>query len=239
MTMNEILKISNLKVKYGNIRALKGIDMIVERGKIVTLIGANGAGKSTTMNTIAGVIKAGGGRIVFDGQDITNKPSDLIVRKRIILSPEGRQVFPYMTVTENLKLGAITVKDKGKNGESLQMAYELFPILKEREHQMAGTLSGGEQQMLAIGRSLMSKPELLMLDEPSLGLAPMVVREIFRLIRRINEMGTTILLVEQNAKMALSISDYGYVLETGTIMMEGEAAQLLKNPKVKEVFLGG
>ncbi len=237
--MNEILKISNLKVKYGNIRALKGIDMIVERGKIVTLIGANGAGKSTTMNTIAGVIKAGGGRIVFDGQDITNKPSDLIVRKRIILSPEGRQVFPYMTVTENLKLGAITVKDKGKNGESLQMAYELFPILKEREHQMAGTLSGGEQQMLAIGRSLMSKPELLMLDEPSLGLAPMVVREIFRLIRRINEMGTTILLVEQNAKMALSISDYGYVLETGTIMMEGEAAQLLKNPKVKEVFLGG
>ena len=237
--MNEILKISNLKVKYGNIRALKGIDMIVERGKIVTLIGANGAGKSTTMNTIAGVIKAGGGRIVFDGQDITNKPSDLIVRKRIILSPEGRQVFPYMTVTENLKLGAITVKDKGKNGESLQMAYELFPILKEREHQMAGTLSGGEQQMLAIGRSLMSKPELLMLDEPSLGLAPMVVREIFRLIRRINEMGTTILLVEQNAKMALSISDYGYVLETGTIMMEGEAAQLLNNPKVKEVFLGG
>ncbi len=237
--MNEILKISNLKVKYGNIRALKGIDMIVERGKIVTLIGANGAGKSTTMNTIAGVMKAGEGRIVFDGQDITNKPSDLIVRKRIILSPEGRQVFPYMTVTENLKLGAITVKDRGKNEESLQMAYELFPILKEREHQMAGTLSGGEQQMLAIGRALMSKPELLMLDEPSLGLAPMVVREIFRLIRRINEIGTTILLVEQNAKMALSISDYGYVLETGTIMMEGEAAQLLNNPKVKEVFLGG
>ena len=213
--------------------------MIVERGKIVTLIGANGAGKSTTMNTIAGVMKAGEGRIVFDGQDITNKPSDLIVRKRIILSPEGRQVFPYMTVTENLKLGAITVKDRGKNEESLQMAYELFPILKEREHQMAGTLSGGEQQMLAIGRALMSKPELLMLDEPSLGLAPMVVREIFRLIRRINEIGTTILLVEQNAKMALSISDYGYVLETGTIMMEGEAAQLLNNPKVKEVFLGG
>lgn len=237
--MNEILKISNLKVKYGNIRALKGIDMIVERGKIVTLISANGAGKSTTMNTIAGVMKAGEGRIVFDGQDITNKPSDLIVRKRIILSPEGRQVFPYMTVTENLKLGAITVKDRGKNEESLQMAYELFPILKEREHQMAGTLSGGEQQMLAIGRALMSKPELLMLDEPSLGLAPMVVREIFRLIRRINEIGTTILLVEQNAKMALSISDYGYVLETGTIMMEGEAAQLLNNPKVKEVFLGG
>lgn len=237
--MNEILKISNLKVKYGNIRALKGIDMIVERGKIVTLIGANGAGKSTTMNTIAGVMKAGEGRIVFDGQDITNKPSDLIVRKRIILSPEGRQVFPYMTVTENLKLGAITVKDRGKNEESLQMAYELFPILKEREYQMAGTLSGGEQQMLAIGRALMSKPELLMLDEPSLGLAPMVVREIFRLIRRINEIGTTILLVEQNAKMALSISDYGYVLETGTIMMEGEAAQLLNNPKVKEVFLGG
>ena len=144
-----------------------------------------------------------------------------------------------MTVTENLKLGAITVKDRGKNEESLQMAYELFPILKEREHQMAGTLSGGEQQMLAIGRALMSKPELLMLDEPSLGLAPMVVREIFRLIRRINEIGTTILLVEQNAKMALSISDYGYVLETGTIMMEGEAAQLLNNPKVKEVFLGG
>ena len=153
--MNEILKISNLKVKYGNIRALKGIDMIVERGKIVTLIGANGAGKSTTMNTIAGVMKAGEGRIVFDGQDITNKPSDLIVRKRIILSPEGRQVFPYMTVTENLKLGAITVKDRGKNEESLQMAYELFPILMEREHQMAGTLSGGEQQMLAIGRALM------------------------------------------------------------------------------------
>jgi len=233
------LTIEGLKVNYGSIKALKGINLKVEKGSVVTLIGANGAGKTTTMKTIAGLLKAREGKITFEGTDITNKPSDYIVKSGIFLSPEGRQVFPRMSVYENLNLGAFTIKSKGKVRDSMQTVFELFPILKERERQMAGTLSGGEQQMLAVGRALMGSPKLLMLDEPSLGLAPMIIREIFRMITRINEMGTTILLVEQNARMALQISDFGYVLETGRISLSGTGSDLANDQKIKEVYLGG
>lgn len=237
--MGELLKIEGLKVNYGNIKALHGIDLTVQEGQIVTLIGSNGAGKSTTMNAISGIVKVAEGKILFNGQDMTNKSSDVIVKNRIILSPEGRQIFPRMSVKENLMMGALTVKDKKQIGDELANVYELFPILKEREKQVAGTLSGGEQQMLAVGRALMAGPKLLMLDEPSLGLAPLIIKEIFSLIKRINKMGTTILLVEQNAKMALSISDYGYVLETGDITMQGKGSDLLNDPKVSAAYLGG
>ena len=235
----EVLRIEGLKVNYGSIKALKGIDLAVEEGQIVTLIGSNGAGKSTTMNTISGIVHAAEGKITFEGEDVTNKPSDVIVKKGIILSPEGRQVFPRMSVRENLAMGALTVKDKQKIRETLDVVYDLLPILKERSHQVAGTLSGGEQQMLAVGRAMMGMPRLLMLDEPSLGLAPLIIKEIFELIKRINEMGTTILLVEQNARMALSISDYAYVMENGQIAMQGEGAELLSDPKVSAAYLGG
>ena len=235
----EVLRIEGLKVNYGSIKALKGIDLAVEKGQIVTLIGSNGAGKSTTMNTISGIVHAAEGTITFEGEDVTNKPSDVIVKKGIILSPEGRQVFPRMSVRENLAMGALTVKDKQKIRETLDVVYDLFPILKERSHQVAGTLSGGEQQMLAVGRAMMGMPRLLMLDEPSLGLAPLIIKEIFELIKRINEMGTTILLVEQNARMALSISDYAYVMENGQIAMQGKGAELLSDPKVSAAYLGG
>lgn len=233
------LTIEGLEVSYGHVKALKGIDITVEKGSIVTLIGANGAGKTTTMKTISGLLKAKKGKITFEGNDITNKPSDYIVKSGIFLSPEGRQVFPRMSVLENLKLGAITVKSKDQVKDTMATVFELFPILKEREKQSAGTLSGGEQQMLAVGRALMGNPRLLMLDEPSLGLAPMIIKEIFQLIKRINEMGTTILLVEQNARVALQISDYGYCLETGRISLSGPGLELCNNQKVKEVYLGG
>ncbi|MBR0152950.1 MAG: ABC transporter ATP-binding protein [Lachnospiraceae bacterium] len=234
-----MLKIEGLKVNYGNIKALHGIDLKVEEGQIVTLIGSNGAGKSTTMNAISGIVKTAEGKILFEGKDIVGKSSDYIVKNGIVLAPEGRQIFPRMSVHENLMMGALTVKDKAKVAKTLEEVFDLFPILKEREKQVAGTLSGGEQQMLAVGRALMGSPRLLMLDEPSLGLAPLIIKEIFALIQRINKMGTTILLVEQNAKMALSISDYGYVLETGDITMEGKGSDLMNDPKVRAAYLGG
>ncbi|MBR1759039.1 MAG: ABC transporter ATP-binding protein [Lachnospiraceae bacterium] len=234
-----MLRIEGLKVNYGNIKALHGIDLVVEEGQIVTLIGSNGAGKSTTMNAISGIVKTAEGKILFRGQDITGKSSDFIVKNGIILAPEGRQIFPRMTVHENLMMGALTIKDRAQVAKSLEEVFELFPILKERDKQIAGTLSGCEQQMLAVGRALMGSPKLLMLDEPSLGLAPLIIKEIFSLIERIHKMGTTILLVEQNAKMALSISDYGYVLETGDITMQGKGSDLLNDPKVRAAYLGG
>ncbi|WRS28067.1 ABC transporter ATP-binding protein [Oscillospiraceae bacterium MB08-C2-2] len=234
------LNIEGLKVSYGSIKALKGIDLAVNEGEIVTLIGSNGAGKSTTMNAISGLLRVAGGKIEFDGVDIANKPSDMIVKMGLIQSPEGRQVFPRMTVRENLMMGAFTLKSKEEKATNIQKIFDLFPILKEREKQMAGTLSGGEQQMLAVGRAVMSNPKLLMLDEPSLGLAPLIIKEIFSLITRINkELGTTILLVEQNARMALSISDYGFVLETGKIIYSGKGSELLHDQKVREAYLGG
>ena len=235
----EVLKISGLQVNYGNIRALKGIDLSVRQGQIVTLIGSNGAGKSTMMNTISGIVRAAGGEVLFEEENILNKPSDYIVKRGIVLAPEGRQIFPRMTVRENLAMGALTVRDKAAVRDELAVVYEMFPILKERARQYAGTLSGGEQQMLAVGRAMMRMPRLLMLDEPSLGLAPLIIREIFSMIERIHQMGTTILLVEQNARMALSVCDYAYVMENGSIAMQGKGSDLLHDPKVSAAYLGG
>ena len=235
----EVLKISGLLVNYGSIRALKGIDLSVRQGQIVTLIGSNGAGKSTMMNTISGIVRAAGGEVLFEGENILNKPSDYIVKRGIVLAPEGRQIFPRMTVRENLAMGALTVRDKAAVRRELAVVYEMFPILKERARQYAGTLSGGEQQMLAVGRAMMRMPRLLMLDEPSLGLAPLIIREIFSMIERIHQMGTTILLVEQNARMALSVCDYAYVMENGSIAMQGKGSDLLHDPKVSAAYLGG
>ena len=235
----EVLKISGLQVNYGNIRALKGIDLSVRQGQIVTLIGSNGAGKSTMMNTISGIVRAAGGEVLFEGENILNKPSDYIVKRGIVLAPEGRQIFPRMTVRENLAMGALTVRDKAAVRRELAVVYEMFPILKERARQYAGTLSGGEQQMLAVGRAMMRMPRLLMLDEPSLGLAPLIIREIFSMIDKIHQMGTTILLVEQNARMALSVCDYAYVMENGSIAMQGKGSDLLHDPKVSAAYLGG
>lgn len=232
------LEVNHLSVSYGSINALRDINFIVEEGKIVTLIGANGAGKSTTMNTIAGLLKPKSGKIIFKGRDISRADPSIIVKNGITLSPEGRQIFPRLTVYENLKMGAYTV-NKEIMSKNLEQAFSLFPVLKERLKQMAGTLSGGEQQMLAVARALMSDAKLLLLDEPSLGLAPILVQEIFSLIQRINKLGTTILLVEQNARMALNISDTGYVLETGKIALSGSGAELSQNPKVVEAYLGG
>lgn len=234
----KMLEVKNLEVNYGAIKAVKGINFYINEGEIVTLIGANGAGKTTTMNTIIGLLKPANGEILFEGEDISKMSSSNIVKKGIALSPEGRQIFPKMTVIENLEMGAYSI-DKKYIKEGIEQAYELFPRLKEREKQVAGTLSGGEQQMLAVARALMSKPKLLMLDEPSLGLAPIVVEDIFRLILRIRKMGTTILLVEQNARMALSISDRGYVLETGKTVITDEAKKLLTDPKVIDAYFGG
>lgn len=233
------LKIKDLHVSYGAIKAIRGISLEVEKGEIVTLIGSNGAGKTTTMNTIAGLVKAASGSITFKDREIVNqKPKD-IVTLGLSLSPEGRQVFPQMSVYENLSMGAYT-RTKQEREEGIENAYTLFPKLKERSTQHAGTLSGGEQQMLAVARALMSKPDLLMLDEPSLGLAPLVIRDIFALVKKVNETtGTTVLLVEQNAKMALEISHRGYVLETGTIALSDTAQNLLTSDKVREAYLGG
>lgn len=232
------LKIEDLHVHYGAIHALKGIDVEVRQGEIVTLIGSNGAGKTTTMNTVAGILKPSAGKIIFEDEDITKLDAPHIVKRGICLSPEGRQVFPELSVKENLDLGAFLRTAKERD-ETLEVVYNLFPRIKERASQAAGTLSGGEQQMLAVGRALMGKPKLLMLDEPSLGLAPIIIQEIFDLIVRINKLGTTILLVEQNAKMALSISDRGYVLETGKIVLQDRASELLTSEKVRAAYLGG
>jgi branched-chain amino acid transport system ATP-binding protein len=233
-----MLRIDGLKVKYGGIEAVKGISLEVPEGKIVTLIGANGAGKSTTLRTIAGLVKPAEGRIHMQAEDLTGLPPDQIVTKGITLVPEGRHVFPDLTVLENLKIGAYLRKDRDGIEQDLDWVYQLFPRLKERSWQAAGTLSGGEQQMLAVGRALMSRPKLIMMDEPSLGLAPIVVQGIFEIIREINRMGVTVLLIEQNANMALQVADLGYVMETGTIALSGTGAELLANEQVKELYLG-
>ena len=234
-----MLKIERLHVSYGPIHALKGIDLVVNEGEIVTLIGSNGAGKSTTLSAITGLAKVQSGSVTFCGKNITNASAYKIVESGISLAPEGREVFPALTVQENLRLGAYTRRDKSAIEAAYARVYELFPRLKEREMQTAGTLSGGEQQMLAIGRALMSEPKLLLLDEPSMGLAPNLVMMIFDLIESINRQGTTILLIEQNANMALSITNRAYVLETGSIAIEGPARELADDPRVKAAYLGG
>ena len=239
-----MLKIENLHVNYGGIQALRGISMEVPDGKIVTLIGANGAGKSTTLRTISGLVKASEGSIKWitdenpEGEELLGKPIDKIIGTGISMSPEGRRVFPDMTVLENLKIGAYLRKDKDEIEKDIKWVYELFPRLEERSWQLAGTLSGGEQQMLAVGRALMSRPKLMMLDEPSLGLAPLVVQDIFSIIREINRQGVTVLLIEQNANMALKIADQAYVLETGNITLSGTGSELLANEEVKAAYLG-
>ena len=236
--MAEMLKVEDLHVYYGSIHAIKGISFTVEEGEIVTLIGANGAGKSTTLNTVGGLLKPRHGSISFEGKNILNVPANKVVSQGMALCPEGRRVFLHMTVLENLEMGAYT-RPADEVEESLEKVYELFPRLKERYRQVAGTLSGGEQQMLAMGRALMSKPRLMMLDEPSMGLAPILVDQIFQIIESMNERGTTILLVEQNAQMALSIANRAYVLETGRITMQGDAKELLQSEEVKKAYLGG
>lgn len=233
-----MLKIDNLKVSYGGIHALRGISMEVPDGKIVTLIGANGAGKSTTLRTITGLVKADSGSIQWNGRELLGRSIDHIISEGIALSPEGRRVFADLTVLENLKIGAYLRRNKAEIEKDLNWVYELFPRLKERSWQLAGTLSGGEQQMLAVGRALMSRPKLMMLDEPSLGLAPLVVQDIFKIIQEVNKLGVTVLLIEQNANMALKIADLAYVLETGNITLSGTGAELLTNEKVKEAYLG-
>jgi len=233
-----LLEVENLHVFYGAIEALHGLSFHVDEGEIVTLIGANGAGKSTTLNTISGLLRAREGSIRFRGQDISHTAASHIVSLGISQVPEGRKIFAPLTVEENLEMGAYTRSDKAEIAESMQRVFASFPRLKERLQQLGGTLSGGEQQMLAMGRGLMSRPTLLLLDEPSMGLAPILVEEIFRIIQEINEQGTSILLVEQNANMALSIADRGYVLETGQIVLEGSAQELRENPEVKAAYLG-
>ena len=231
-----MLKVNNLKVNFGGIEAVKGISFEVKEGEIVTLIGSNGAGKSTTLRTISGIVKPVDGSIEFEGTDITKVNSSDIVKMGITLCPEGRRVFPDMTVLENIKIGAYLRSDDLTN--DIERCYRLFPILKERNKQLAGTLSGGEQQMLAVARSLMSRPKIMMLDEPSLGLAPLVVQDIFKIIKEINSEGVTILLIEQNANMALRIANKAYVLETGKITMDGTGRELLDNESIKEAYLG-
>ena len=234
--MSNILEIKDLQVRYGGIEAVKGISLEVPEGEIVTLIGANGAGKSSTLRTIAGLVKPAGGSIYFNGEDITGMDANEIVKRGITLVPEGRRIFPDMTVLENLKIGAYLRKDDLT--EDLEWVFSLFPRLKERSWQAGGTLSGGEQQMLAVGRALMSRPKVIMMDEPSLGLAPIIVKGIFDIIKEINKQGVTVLLIEQNANMALKTADIGYVMETGRITLHGTGAELLVNDAVKAAYLG-
>ena len=234
-----MLKVQDLFVAYGGIEALKGISLEVPEGKIVTLIGANGAGKSTLLRTIVGLVKPKSGTISYNEQNITGLNSQKIVKTGITLVPEGRRVFPNLTVLENLQIGAYMRNDKEEIAKDIKWVYELFPRLEERSWQMAGTLSGGEQQMLAIGRALMCKPKMLLLDEPSMGLSPLLVQEIFSIIHDVNQSGVTILLVEQNAKMALEIANRAYVLETGSIVMSGDAHELANNDQVRKAYLGG
>lgn len=234
-----MLEINDIDVFYGAIHALKKLSIQVEEGKIVTLIGANGAGKSTTLRTISGILRPESGTVTYKGTDITKVPPEKIVGLGISQVPEGRRVFTTMSVIENLEMGAFLRKDKKNVQDDMDDVYRRFPRLKERGKQLAGTLSGGEQQMLAIGRALMARPELMLMDEPSMGLAPLLVKEIFQIIKEINAQGTTILLVEQNAHMALSVADYAYVIETGEIVLQGAAQQLMKSEEVRKAYLGG
>lgn len=233
-----MLVIDNIVTHYGPVEALKGVSLEVRQGEIVTLIGANGAGKSTTLRTISGLVRPTAGSIKFEGRELTTMPPERIVAMGIAHVPEGRRVFPMMTVTENLELGAFTRKDGQGIKQDMDRVFALFPRLAERRSQLAGTMSGGEQQMLAIGRALMARPKLLLLDEPSMGLAPLIVEDIFRIIQNVNAEGTTVLLVEQNANLALSVADKGYVLETGRIVLSDTAANLLENEAVREAYLG-
>ncbi|WP_458413207.1 ABC transporter ATP-binding protein [Schinkia sp. CFF1] len=233
-----MLKLQNVKVNYGSVEALRDVSLNVPAGSIVALLGSNGAGKSTTLKTISGLTKPISGEVLFENEAIHQQKPNQIVKKQIIHCPEGRQVFSQLTVLENLRLGSYSRKDRGQIKNDLEHVLELFPRLKERLSQSGGTLSGGEQQMLAIGRSLMGKPKLLLLDEPSLGLAPLIIAEIFKIIKNINKYGTSILLVEQNANLALSISDYAYILENGKVALSGKANELKNNEKVSELYLG-
>ncbi len=233
-----LLKVTDLHVNYGGIDALRGISFEVEEGEIVTLIGANGAGKSTTLRTICGLVRSSSGRIVYDGRDITSQSTQRIVSEGIALVPEGRRVFDNLTVKENLQIGAYLRKDKNSIESDIEHVYTLFPRLKERNWQKAGTLSGGEQQMLAVGRAMMTRPRILMMDEPSLGLAPLIVKDIFSIIRQLNETGMTILLIEQNANAALRCAHHAYVLETGRITMSGTGEELLADKRVQDAYLG-
>lgn len=232
-----MLKVSGINASYGKIQVLKNISLEVEEGSIVTILGANGAGKTTTMKSISGLLKPQEGKIEFLGEDVTGLRPDQLLKKGIALVPEGRQILAGMTVLENLEMGAYHRKDS-EIGHDLEKMFARFPILKEREKQLGGTLSGGQQQMLAIARAIMSRPKLLLLDEPSMGLAPLVVADIFKIIKEINQTGTTVLLVEQNARQALKVSDYGYVLETGKIIADGKSTELLNDPRIMEAYLG-
>jgi len=234
----KMLKIDNLVVAYGGIEALKGISLEVQEGKIVTLIGANGAGKSTTLRSIMGLVRPKHGTITYMGKNLLEEKTQNMVRHGITLVPEGRRIFPNLSVLENLKIGAFARSDEKNIKDDMEWVYSLFPILKKRTWQVAGTLSGGEQQMLAVGRALMSRPKLMMMDEPSLGLAPLIVKDIFSIIREVNKQGVTILLIEQNANAALHIADKGYVMETGRITLKGTGKELLENPDVKKAYLG-
>jgi len=234
-----LLQVENLETHYGKVVALKGVSFEVKQGQIVTLLGSNGAGKSTTLRTVSGMIAPTAGRVIFCGEDITGKPAHEIVARGLVHLPEGRRIFKDLTVKENLELGAYTLKDKAETRRRMQSVFERFPILDKRRKQLGGTLSGGEQQMLAIGRGLMAGPKLLLMDEPSMGIAPLIVRDITKIVRQLNSEGTTILLVEQNAKMALGLADYGYVLDTGSIALHGEGAQLRNDEKVVKAYLGG
>jgi branched-chain amino acid transport system ATP-binding protein len=233
-----MLKIENLEVYYGIIQAIKGISFEVKEGEVIALIGANGAGKTTILHTITGLLNAKSGSVIFEGQDLTKIPAHKIVGMGMAHVPEGRRIFAELTVLENLKMGAYTRKDKKEIEDTIETVYNRFPRLKERKNQIAGTLSGGEQQMLAMGRALMSHPRIILMDEPSMGLSPLFVSEIFKIIKEISESGTTVLLVEQNAKKALSIANRAYVLETGKIVLEGDAKKLLNDDSVKKAYLG-
>ncbi len=233
-----MLKVDNIQVYYGMINAIKGVSFEVNEGEVIALIGANGAGKTTILHTITGLIAPKSGSVIFEGRDLTKTPAHKIVYLGMAHVPEGRRVFQQLTVLDNLKLGAFSMSDKKKVEENLAYVYKHFPRLEERKNQIAGTLSGGEQQMLAMGRALMSNPKIILMDEPSMGLSPLLVNEIFKIIGEVSKEGTTVLLVEQNAKKALSIADRAYVLETGNIVMEGKASELLNNPKIKAAYLG-
>lgn len=234
-----ILEVKDLVVNYGAIRALKGISFNVESGEIISLIGSNGAGKTTTLHSISNLIKKNSGKVIFDGVDVTDLPPDQIVKRGLIHIPEGRRIFANLSVKDNLEMGAFTRNDRSKIKEDMEHVFDLFPRMKERLKQLAGTLSGGEQQMLAMGRGLMADPKLLLLDEPSMGLAPILVDEIFEIIKKINDEGTTILLVEQNAFKAMSIADRVYILETGSVQSSGLSQDMINDPSVKKAYLGG
>ena len=234
-----MLQVNNLVVRYGGITAVDGISLQIDQHETVALIGANGAGKTTTLHAISGLLKAAGGQILFQGEDITKTPAEAVVARGVIQVPEGRQVFSKLTIEENLKLGAYLQKDKEKIRDTYEKVMTLFPILRERRRQAAGTLSGGEQQMLAIGRALMSAPNLLLLDEPSMGLSPLMTQQVFDVLLALKKQGMTILLVEQNAYEALTISDRAYIMETGNITLEGRSSELIDDPRVKDAYLGG